>query len=218
MKFQIGTKVALLALVAVFAALPASGALAEQMNASDDPEVTGNLELRSDDCRSQQEKDDAGEVIATGKTCLRVYGYSPAAETDTERNYGVVWLQSNVNSRAGWCAAIVLSDIDLPAIVEVEAKRPRSMELERRKTYDTIITTNAAGNGTEEASVKQTQILYPAVIRTSVMEDTNIFRLRWRGLRNEKLGFASGAEISWPVDEEPRITFRLNYELKQANC
>ena len=218
MNNQIGTKLALLSAALVLVATPVSGAVAEQMNAAEDPEVTGNLELRSDDCRSQQEKDSAGNVIAQGKTCLRVYSYSPAAETDTERNYGVAWLQSNVNSRAGWCAAVVESDIDLPKVVQMESKAPKSMELGRRKTYETVLTTDAAGNGTEEASVKQSQILFPRSVRTSVIEDSNVVRLKWRGLENLKLGFASGAEISWPVDEEPRITFRLNYELKKASC
>ena len=218
MTYQIRTKVAPVVAAVILVAAPMAAAASKQMNAADEPQVSGDLELRSDDCRSQEEKDTTGEVIARGKTCLRVYSYSPASETDTERNYGVVWLQSNVNSRAGWCAASVESDIDLPNIVTVESKAPKSMEVNRRKTFDTILTTNAAGNGTEEASIQQTQILYPRSVRTSVVTDTNVFRLKWRGLQNARLGFASGAEISWPVDEEPRITFRLNYELKRGTC
>lgn len=216
---QIWTKVAALLAALMVLAAPLAASAAEQMNAADDPQVSGPLELRSDDCRSQEEKDTTtGEVIARGKTCLRVYSYSPASETDTERNYGVVWLQSNVNSRAGWCAASVESDIDLPKIVAVESKAPKSMDVNRRKIFDTLLTTNAAGNGTEEASIKQTQILYPRSVRTSVVADTNVFRLKWRGVQDARLGFASGAEISWPVDQEPRITFRLNYELKRGTC
>lgn len=216
---QIRTKVVPLLAAVFLVAAPTVASAARQMNAADEPEVTGNLELRSDDCRSQEEKDSATrDVIARGKTCLRVYSYSPASETDTQRNYGVVWLQSNVNSRLGWCAASVESDIDLPKIVTVESKAPKRMDVKRRKTFDTILTTDAAGNGTEEASIKQTQILYPRTIRTPVLEDRNVFRLKWRGVENARLGFASGAEISWPVDEEPRITFRLNYELKKATC
>lgn len=216
---QIRTKVVLLLAAGLVALAPLAAIAAEQMNAADDPEVSGDLELRSDDCRSQEEKDSVTkEVIARGKTCLRVYSYSPASETDTERNYGVAWLQSNVNSRMGWCAASVESDIDFPSVVQVEKKSPKTMEINRRKVFDTVLTTNAAGNGTEEASVTQTQILYRRSIRTSVIEDTNVFRLKWRGVENARLGFASGAEISWPVDEEPRITFRLNYELKKATC
>lgn len=218
MKNQIGTKLALLGAALCLVAAPASGAVADQMNASEDPEVSGNLELRSEDCRSQEEKATTGTVIARGKTCLRVYSYSPAAETDTERNYGVAWLQSNVNSRAGWCASVVESDIDLPKVVAMESKAPKTMRIGRRKTFETLLRTDAAGNGTEEASIKQSQILFPRVVRTRLIEDPNIVRLKWRGLENLRLGFASGAEISWPVEAEPRITFRLNYELKKADC
>ena len=216
MKYAIGTKVVVLTLVLSLVALPAPAAT--QMDAGDDPEVSGSLELQSDDCRRQEEKDDAGEVIARGKTCLRVYGYDPASETDSDRNYGVVWLQSNVNSMNGWCTARVFSDVDLPNVVRVESKAPKSMTLGRRKIFETVLTTNAAGNGAEEASVRQSQILYPEAVRVRVLEDSNLFRLRWVGLRNVKLGFASGVEVSWPVDEDPRIAFRLNYELKPGSC
>ncbi len=217
MHYQIWTKLALVGAAALLTVVPAVGA-ATQMDATDDPEVSGPLELSSDDCRSQKETDDAGVVIARGKSCLRIYSYSPASETDTQRNYGVVWLQSNVDARAGWCASLVRSDIDLPGVIDVESKAPPSMDIGRRKVYETALTTDAAGTGTEEASVRQSQILYPKLVRTTINDDTNVYRLKWRGLRDAKLGFASGVEVSWPVEESPRTTFRLTYELKRGNC
>ena len=220
-KGQFGTKLALGVIVGLLGATPVFGATA-QMDAADDPEVSGELSLQTDECRKQQETFNK-EIVAAGKTCLRIYTFDQGAETDQDNNYGVVWLQSNVNARRGWCAGEVVSDVDLPPDITVETRAPRSMELRRKKVYDTVLTANAAGNASDTAEttrVRQTQVLYPKTIRSRVLAKDNIFRLKWTGLRNEKLGFASGAEVSWAdTPEGPGdITFRLNYELKRGDC
>ncbi|MBW3594698.1 MAG: hypothetical protein KY391_03895 [Actinobacteria bacterium] len=220
MSGRIWTKLGLAVVVAAVAIAPA-GAATKQMDATDDPEMSGELELASENCQTKNVRHD-GSIIAKGKTCLRIYSYDPGAETDTERNYGVAWLQSNVNSRLGWCAARVVSDIDLPEGFEVEARAPRAMDLKRRKVYETALAPNAGGNAmetAEETSIKQTQVLYPRLLRMRILAETNIVRLKWRGLRNEKLGFASGAEVSWSSDAEPDpVSYRLNYRLQRGDC
>ena len=210
----------LMAMAAVVA-IPSAAAATRQLDAADEPQVSGELELQTDECRRQHESY-KGETVATGKTCLRIYTYDAAAETDTERNYGVVWLQSNLNSQRGWCGAEVTSDVDLPADIQVESKAPRSMDVASKRTFETSLSPTAGGNAAETAeatTIKQTQILYKKEIRTRVLTEGNIFRLKWLGLENNKLGFASGAEISWAAAEAPgNISFRLNYELKRARC
>ena len=214
---QIVTKAALAALAGLLLAAP-SGAQTAQMDADDDPKVAGPLELRTDDCRRQHESFQ-GQTVASGKTCLRIYTYDPGAEADTARNYGIAWLQSNLNSSRGWCGAVVQSDIDLPEDITVESKAPKNLDLARRRTYKTAIATDALGSGGEDGTVEQEQILYPRKVRTRVIEDSNVFRLRWAGLRDDKLGFASGAEISWAADQAPGgIQYRLNYEIKRGDC
>lgn len=213
------TKIVLAAVTGMLLAAPAGAA--SQMDATDNPEVSGELEAATENCQKRNEKHQ-GAVVARGKTCLRIYTYDPAAETDTERNYGVAWLQSNVNSRLGWCAAKVIANIDLPETFEVHTRAPRSMDIKRKKVYETVLTPDAGGNAAEtaeETSIRQEQILYPRNVRTRVTKETNIFRLKWRGLRDEKLGFASGVEVSWASDSTPdNVSYRLNYELQRANC
>jgi len=211
-----------LAIAVVAGCVLATPALAaKQMDATDSPRASGELDLQTESCQTENEKHQ-GAVVARGKTCLRIYSYDQASETDTDRNYGVAWLQSNVNSRLGWCAAKVLADIDLPTTLEVESRAPRAMTVKRRKTYDTVLTTNADGNASDTAqdsAVRQRQILYPGELRVWVIGETNVFRLKWLGLRDAKLGFASGAEVSWPSGANPDpVTYRLNYELQRGAC
>src|SRR5688500_2961843 len=183
---RFGTKLALVVIAGSLALSPAFAATA-QMDAADDPEVAGELEMQTDECRKQQEKF-KDQIVAAGKTCLRIYTYDQTAETDDARNYGVVWLQSNVNAKRGWCAAEVLSDVDLPSDIRVETREPRSMDIKRRKNYETALTVTADGNASEsaaETSIRQSQILYPEKVTSRVLENGNVFRLKWKGLRDQ---------------------------------
>jgi hypothetical protein len=211
-------KAVLVAMVAGLLLVPTSSGAATQMGANEDPRVTGDLELQTDGCRSQQEKY-RGEVVAKGKTCLRIYTYDPTSEDDAERNYGVVWLQSNLNSSRGWCGSEVLSDVDLPNNVRVESREPRTMDVNRNaKPYETEVTADAGEQSTSEieATVSQDQLLYKDKVTTKI-QTGNVFRLKWKGLESAKLGFASGAEISWAEDDSPgAISFRLNYQLSRG--
>jgi len=216
---RIWTKLAVTVTAALLLA-PVAGA-AGQMDASDSPEVTGELDLRTESCQTENEKHE-GEVVARGKTCLRIYAYDPGAENDTERNYGVAWLQSNVNSRLGWCAAKVTADIDLPENFDLEAYAPHSLDIRRKRTYETTLQPDAGGNASgtaQETSISQSQILYPRSLSTWLRADTNVLRLVWRGSRDAKLGFAFGAEVSWPSGAEPDpLSYRLRYQLERARC
>lgn len=212
------TKVLLPAMIAGVVLVPSTSGAATQMNATDDPKVTGDLELQTDGCREQQEKY-RQQVVAKGKTCLRIYTYASTSEDDAERNYGVVWLQSNLNSSRGWCGSEVLSDVDLPNNVRVESREPRTVDVNRNaKQYETSVTAEAGEQSTSEteATVSQHQLLYKEKVTTKV-QSGNVFRLKWTGLESDKLGFASGAEISWAEDDSPgAISFRLNYQLSRG--
>ena len=211
-------KVALLATIAGVLLVPSSSGAATQMGATDDPKVTGDLELQTDGCREQQEKY-RGQVVAKGKTCLGIYTFDSTSEDDADRNYGVVWLQSNLNSSRNWCGSEVLSDVDLPNNVRVESRDPKTVDVNRNgKPFETAITVEAGGHVTSEteAKITQDQLLYKDEVTTKI-QSGNVFRLKWTGLESDKLGFASGAEISWADDNPPgAISFRLNYELSRG--
>ena len=191
---------------------------ATQMEAKDSPEVSGPLEQRTKDCRRQNETFH-GTVVAVGKTCLRLYQYDSASETDADRDYGVVWIQANVNSSHKWCAQKVISEVDLPSDIEVGDKAPTAVDISHVRNYRTKLTTDAGGNGSEKADIAQDQILYPEKVRTRLVTDGNIFRLKWTGDEDDKLAFASGALISWDANDSPGgSSFHLNYSLRQSGC
>ena len=215
-------KIVLVASALVLLPVGALEAQTGQMDARDVPEKTGPLERQSTECKTQREAFE-GTVVAVGKTCLRIYTIDPGSETDTERDYGVVWLQSNLDSSHGWCGVKVLSDVNLPADVKVERRvPPKVVTIGRKKRCVARLRVQTRGNTTTPATISQDAILYPREIRTSVrlVETERVFRLKWVGSRDEKLGFPSGAEISWEQGNAPRgISFRLNYALKQkTNC
>lgn len=213
-----------LLIASVLTLFPTVGSEAQvrQMDARDGPEVTGPLNRQSTDCKTQREGFE-GDIVAVSKTCLRIYTLAPGSETDRARDYGIVWLQSNLNSSHSWCAVKVLSDVNLPADVTVERKVPRRfLPIDRRKRFTAKLRATGGGTATTGATIFQDAYLYPKEIRTSarLIETQRVFGLKWLGSSDEKLGFPSGAEISWEQGNAPRgISFRLNYELKQkTNC
>jgi hypothetical protein len=202
---------------------PAMQATAQttQMQAREAPEVSGPLSRQSLECKTQRERFE-GNVVAVGQTCLRIFVLDPSSETDVDRDYGVVWLQSTLDSSGGWCATKVLSDVNLPHDVTIERRVPRGLtEIGRRKRLTSRLVASANGSASTNGEVRQSYIAFPDSIRTSVRHaEFQVFRLRWLGSDERKLGFASGAEISWDEDNAPGgISFRLNYELRQRdNC
>lgn len=219
MKFR---KFVLVASAVVLLPIAPSDAQTRQMDAKDVPEKTGPLERSSTECKTQRERFN-GTIVAVGKTCLRIYTFDPGSETDTDRDYGVVWLQSNLDSSHGWCGIKVLSDVNLPADVKVEQRvPPKLISMKRKNRYVAKLRVDARGTTTTPATIAQDAYLYPREIRTSVrlVEAERVFRLKWVGSKDKKLAFPSGAEISWEQGNAPRgISFRLNYALKQkARC
>lgn len=211
------TKATLAAMAVVALAIPSS-AQTKQLNATEEPTVTGPLESQSDDCRRQHESA-GGQRVATGEVCFWIYSYDPGAETDGDRNYGVGWLQATVNSSRGWCVSNVRLDIDLPEGMTVEERTPKTMDVGRRKNYTATIASDAGGSGSE-ATLEQELILYPRRIRTWRVAEDNIARFKWIGLKDEKLAFVSAAEFSWLAadvpEENPR--YGLLYEIKRGDC
>jgi hypothetical protein len=212
----------LVSVTCVALVVPAMQATAQpaQLDATDQPEVSGPLTRQSNECRTQRERFE-GNIVAVGKTCLRIYLLDPNSETDVDRDYGVVWLQSTLNSSHGWCATKVQSDVNLPHDVTIERRVPRGLvEIGRRKSYTSRLVASANGAATQNGEISQSFVAYPESMRTSVQHgEFQVFRLRWLGSKDKKLGFASGAEISWNEDNAPGgISFRLNYELRQRDC
>lgn len=201
-------------------ASPAAG----QLDARTEPVVSGPLTALGDGqkCRATKyEVDD--EVVARAKICLFLYSLDPEKEDDPDRDYGVMWAQTNVDTRGGWCAFKVNTEVYIPEGMPVHAKVPRAQKIAKRKKVTSTLAVDAQGNATEDASVKKGLTLYPSSLSRSrrdddTYEDTDLVRVSWRGETAQKLGFVSGMEVSWPEDEGPpeAVPFRVQYPIRQC--
>ena len=200
---------------------------AGQMNAEDEPRVTGPLELAEGmpKCNRQVERQQ-GQVAAVAKSCFRFYTFDPAAETNANEDYGVIWLQSTLNGHNGWCALKADSDIIVPEGTQIHGRAPKPYtEIRARRFLRTTLAVDAGSDGeyhTETpGSVSKGYIAYPRVLRAWFNSDRTVFRLRWLGTTPRKLAFVSGIEIAWNAVEGPpeSATFQMNFDLrKKSRC
>jgi hypothetical protein len=199
---------------------PAAG----QLDARSDPVVSGPLGSLGDGkkCRATKyEVED--EVVARAKICLFLYAFDPEMEDDGERDYGVMWAQTNVDTGGGWCAFKVHTEVYVPQDMPMHAKVPRAQKITKRKKVAWTLKVDAEGHAAEEATVKKGLTLYPESLSRSRREsasydDTDLVRVTWRGETAEKLGFVSGFEVSWPEADGPpdAVPFRVEYPIRQC--
>ncbi|HWL65376.1 MAG TPA: hypothetical protein VNP73_05315 [Actinomycetota bacterium] len=194
------------------AAVPGAAAI-QQMTAAKPPTVEGPLTPQEPRC-DRKRQIYKGEVAGVAKRCLHFYAYSPASESDFGNDYGVLWLQSTVDGKNGWCASRVNPKILLPEGLGLHARAPtEGKKVAGRSAMTTDLALDANGNG-EPARVKQDWIAYPESFSTTTAEDNTLFKLSWTGKTGKPLGFAHGIEVSWPTDAPPEgISVRLDFRL-----
>ena len=199
-------------------ASPAAG----QLDARTDPVVTGPLTALGDGkkCRATKYEVD-GQVVARAKICLFLYSFDPEQEDDGERDYGVMWAQTNVDTSGGWCAFRVHTEVYIPEDMPIHAKVPRAQEIPARKKVTWKLGVDAEDHAAEDASVKKGLTLYPTALKRSrrgADDGMDLVRVTWRGETAEKLGFVSGVEVSWPEGDGPpdAVPFRVEYPIRQC--
>lgn len=197
---------------------PAAG----QLDARREPTVTGPLTALGDGKKCRATKYEVeGEIVARAKICLFLYSFDPDSEDDEERDYGVMWAQTNVDTGGGWCAFRVHTEVYIPEDMPMHAKVPRAQEIPKRKKVTWTLNVDAEGHADDEATVKKSLTLYPRELsrsRRDAGDDRDLVRVTWRGETAEKLGFVSGFEVSWPEDEGPpdAVPFRVEYPIRQC--
>lgn len=206
------------AVLVVALSAPAVG----QLDARAEPTVTGPLTAFGDGKRCRATKYEVeGEVVARAKICLFLYSFDPEMEDDDARDYGVMWAQTNVDTRGGWCAFRVDTEVFIPEDMPMHAKVPRAQEVSKRKKVSWKLGVDAEGHAGEDASVKKGLTLFPNRLtraRRDAGDDTDLVRLTWRGETAEKLGFVSGFEVSWAEADGPpeAVPFRVEYPIRQC--
>lgn len=195
---------------------------AEQLDARTAPETEGPLTGGEASCRRQVEtKDD--RTVAVVRLCSRLYALEPASETDEANDYGLLWLQSNVDAAKGWCAVEVNTSAVVGEGGAVYDTAPGSrLRANKRKRIEVSLTVDAQGEATETAKASQSLVMFPRQMKP-IIEPTNQgtdFTLKWVGSVGRKLAFASGVELSWPAGIgspaiEPTLTYRFE---KKGEC
>jgi hypothetical protein len=183
----------------------ATPALAEQLQARDDPKVSENLVAQGRKCATERDEH-RDEVVAVVKACQRFFTLDPASESNEARDYGVFWLQTTIEPRAGWCVTSAKSDMVFPARAKVVARTPEADESAKKsKRLKTELTADAGGNASTAGSISQTSTLYPdkQVPSLTKREKTTQFRVLWTGSSDKQLAFVSGVHISWSTEDGP---------------
>lgn len=212
------TAIALIVLALLASAATAAG----QLDARTAPQTEGPLTGGDASCRRQVEtKDD--RTVAVVRLCSRLYALAPASETDEANDYGVLWLQSNVDAAKGWCAVEVNTSATIGEGGAVYDTAPGSRRrANKRKRIEVSLTIDAQGEATETAKASQSLIMFPRQMKP-IIEPTNQgtdFTLKWVGSVGRKLAFAGGIELSWPAGIgspaiEPTLTYRFE---KKGEC
>jgi hypothetical protein len=205
----------------VLVALLGSAATA-QLDARTEPVVSGPLTALGDGKKCRATKYEVeGEVVARAKICLFLYSFDPDSEDDEDRDYGVMWAQTNVDTGAGWCAFRVHTEVYIPEDMPMHAKVPRAQKITKRKKVVWNLDVDAEGHAAETATVKKGLTLFPDALtrsRRDADDGTDLVRVTWNGQTAAKLGFVSGFEVSWPEADGPpdAVPFRVEYPIRQC--
>lgn len=193
--------------------LPAAPASA-QLDARERPRVTGPLAFVNKVCDRQPERA-GGRLIATSRSCLRFYAYDPAKDDNSRRNFGVVWMQSNVNARRRWCATQVKSVINFPRRTHILGTTPGGRRASEVRPTQARLRVSPATDS--PATIQNGFQLHPQRLSTGLTDQGTSFNATWRGSTRRGLGFALGVELSWRANSDPpRVGSVLNFALARS--
>ncbi|MGH2734984.1 MAG: hypothetical protein ACRDKZ_05350 [Actinomycetota bacterium] len=200
------------ALVAALLVAPAGGPNASQMRPAGEPTTSGPIsydpETYEAESRCRRRKlTFEGETTGVYRYCTFFLRFDPESETDVERDYGAVWIQSRLNPRNGWCAERMKTVIGIGPEAEVHDKAPRGTAITERKRKRARLVVDAEGAALEEAVVRNAFTLYPDRMRVrKASEDERVeLRIAWAGATRKSIAFAGGVEISWDVEGLPSL-------------
>lgn len=224
------SRVAQVGLVAFLTVALALGALASPADARRAPKKRGPLSFDERACDRQTErwrnpKTGLTETVARTQTCVLFYRFDPLAESDEDRNYGVVWVQAKVDPRNGWCARSVTSKLLVTDDGKIHQRAPKKgQKVNARRQLRVKLATDANGMSDETGRLVETITEWPRRRRQALYkkDGSHVFRQRWTGLRGKPLLFASAVVISWadnPEDFPDALTSGLNYKFeKRGTC
>ena len=209
----------LLVVTALIAGVTAAGA---QMDAREEPNHTSNLGL--DDkgpaarkCERDKDFTSTGQTAVVSKACTFILAFNPTTDQDSQRDYQVFWLQSNVKPRNNFCVTNVVSEIKVPSGFRIESKTPKFKRVDSRRKVKSRLRVDAGGGPANDERVSQTYGLYPNTLRPNL--DGRTLTVEWNGASRRDLAFAMGIAVSYDQADLPegRANASVNSVLK-SNC
>ncbi len=184
----------------------ASSALAQGWDPHAEPETDGPLFANGDaSCGGGQAKTPQGEVAVVSRACIWWFEYLPLLETDPQRDHGVLWLQTTFTARDGFClvGATVHLGAD-PESFRIESWMPEEgRDRTRPGVVDFSMTTDAAGNGLQEASVVASGVPQQrGTSRTVAPGKNGVLEYRWAPAKptTEQVNGVMAVDVSWSAD------------------
>ncbi|MGH2819307.1 MAG: hypothetical protein ACRDJ5_01495 [Actinomycetota bacterium] len=202
-------------LVVALGALPALA----QRDARDKPRVSGPLRRVVRRCEQRPEEFN-GRIVARAESCVWLYAFRARAERNDRRDYGAVWLQTELRTKPNWCATKARSGIRIPRRTRSHAGAPRRARAREPRRYVTRLRVDAQGNAARVGRIKQPFKLHPRVLRGRMVRTKRTFRATWEGDTPRTLAFATGVEISWRRGNPPaRLATSFVFRMRRgAGC
>jgi hypothetical protein len=201
--------------LALAAVLMLPGTASAQLDARDAPTVSGPLNAGQKGCDGGKEMHQ-GELVARVRLCYRIFLFDVDSEDSENRDYGVVWLQSNVDAEPGWCATAVRTSALISKGGSTHDYAPSDeIKAQDKKTVTRTLKVDAQGNADQNGKITQSFTMIPKRVTPTLTRngDKERFKLIWNGSSARNLGFATGVEISWAQsDGSPQIDPKLTYD------
>ncbi|MEA2460329.1 MAG: hypothetical protein QOH90_506 [Actinomycetota bacterium] len=205
------------------------------LNPENGPSLTGPLDAGKPKCYTKLERDEGTDpdprngtnkdqtVMARVQLCSWLIQYDADQETDAVRNYGIGWVQTNIDGRNGYCTKRANTKITVdPADAKVYDRTPkRSVVLSSPRRKDVHLWSNASGHG-EVGTVAQHFQLFPNkwLVESKLTDKGRKYMNLWKGKATPDLdlSFAAGVKLSWVESEgTPGFLPRLSYGFIKPN-
>ncbi len=181
---------------------------ARQLRADDEPTVEPPLYQADKQCDDQTLRSGGKPVIKVA-FCVFFYTFDSISELDLNNEYGVVWAQATFDALPGFCTSELSFYVDVSPGTRIHQRTPSEPATARRPTPTLVeINATAGGNAIDEGLISQRFQLLPGKMKPIGSGDDGRVGVSWKGRTREKVAFATGAEISWPMLASPP-TMRL---------
>lgn len=183
------------ALLATLMSVATPAAADQQLRSAARPRAEGPLAFEGRSCGVQRVRA-SGTTVAVGRSCLFLYTFSASAELDPLRDYGVAWVQTELDPMNGWCATAVGTGIFLPDRLRGHARAPAGHDARSPRPVTTVLRVDAEGSALSDASVRQGFVLHPRRLRSSLSRGRRTLVVAWEGRTDRPLAFAAGLAFS----------------------